>query len=334
MRQVDVQRQAHDRPRPGTGRGCRARRRSSSDDHSRSSVDRRGRCAVTAAAATIVVPAPAAGGNGDARRHRRAAVRLVDGDEVRPAGGTGLDVLTRGFPDTRIGSSGPYAGFVLQINGVGQNPPDDTHYWSYWHSTGNRLVDLQRLRRRLVHAEGGDGRGLVVRGRAERCAQAGRATATTSCAAAADPTRSPTPTHHPATRLRRLPGRLRRPHRRRRSLRRGTTAARIRRCTLRPPRYRTPSSTTRAAQPPPSRAPTPVRGAVRLSARWSPRTRGPRLRTRLRQRPLATPTISNAAAASTQQASSGFPAWGTVVALVVILALGGGAWLRLRRRPE
>jgi hypothetical protein len=48
---------------------------------------------------------------------------------------------------------------------------------------------------------------------------------------------------------------------------------------------------------------------------------------------VATLTAAPAAAA-THQASSGFPAWGTVVALLVVLTLGGGAWLAAKRRPE
>lgn len=52
-----------------------------------------------------------------------------------PAGASGLQMLTSAFT-VEIGQSGPTAGMVLKINGVGSYSvnPD---YWSYWHGSGS-----------------------------------------------------------------------------------------------------------------------------------------------------------------------------------------------------
>lgn len=47
------------------------------------------------------------------------------------AGMSGAEVLARATPTY---GSGPYAGFVLQINGSGKVPPTSSRYWAYWRS--------------------------------------------------------------------------------------------------------------------------------------------------------------------------------------------------------
>lgn len=51
------------------------------------------------------------------------------------SGMTGAEVLSSNFSVT-YGQRAPYIGFVLKINGVGTDRPDDTHYWAYFHDTG------------------------------------------------------------------------------------------------------------------------------------------------------------------------------------------------------
>jgi hypothetical protein len=287
--------------------------------------------AVSTAAVTIVVPTlPAAA----TTTHVGIVVRLSNSSTVTKcvtAGGSGLDVLTRGFPNTQIGSSGPYAGFVLQINGVGQNPPDTTHYWSYWHSTGTGTWTYSGTGAGAYTPKAGTVEGWsYVNGQSD-APKPPRYTYAQVCAAA-DPTTSPTPTRTPA-------------HTATRTARPTPTA----KTSATPaPRHTTAAHSATGPTPTPTPSPTtthvrPTRSA-RTSAHAQPTVTA---RSTIRQHtdsstpvqttapaPAASPAISNAAAASSQPTSSGFPAWGTVVAIVVILALGGGAWLRLRRRPE
>ena len=90
--------------------------------------------AVLAAAAAFAAPSAASA----APRHVGVVVRYANGHVsagCTTVGGSGLAVLERKHTVT-MGTQ-QYSGFVLKIDGVGTARPDNTHYWSYWHSGGH-----------------------------------------------------------------------------------------------------------------------------------------------------------------------------------------------------
>jgi hypothetical protein len=71
-------------------------------------------------------------------RHVGIVVRYSNGRlsaGCTTVGGSGLQVLGRKHTVT-MGTQ-QYSGFVLKIDGTGTSRPDNTHYWSYWHSSGH-----------------------------------------------------------------------------------------------------------------------------------------------------------------------------------------------------
>ena len=85
------------------------------------------------AVGTVTAATPAAA----AARHVGVVVRYGDGRVsagCATVGGTGLAVLQQ-HHDVQLGTQ-QYSGFVLEVDNVGTTHPDDTHYWSYWHSGG------------------------------------------------------------------------------------------------------------------------------------------------------------------------------------------------------
>lgn len=71
-------------------------------------------------------------------RHIGVVVRYANGRVsagcAKPSS-SGLAVLEE-HHNVRTGTQ-QYSGFVIQVDGVGATRPDDTHYWSYWHSNGH-----------------------------------------------------------------------------------------------------------------------------------------------------------------------------------------------------
>jgi hypothetical protein len=89
---------------------------------------------VVAGAAVLAGAAPASA----TARHVGVVVRYANGRVsagCTTLGGSGLQVLERKHSVT-MGTQ-QYSGFVLKIDGVGTSRPDNTHYWSYWHSNGH-----------------------------------------------------------------------------------------------------------------------------------------------------------------------------------------------------
>ena len=89
---------------------------------------------VVAAAAVVAGASPASA----TARHIGVVVRYANGHVsagCTTVGGSGLQVLERKHTVT-MGTQ-QYSGFVLKIDGTGTTRPDNTHYWSYWHSSGH-----------------------------------------------------------------------------------------------------------------------------------------------------------------------------------------------------
>lgn len=274
-----------------------------------------------AAAATVVAPAPPA--LAAAPTHVGIVVRFADGNvstACTTVGGSGYTVLSRKF-QTHIGTSGPYAGFLLQISQL-PNPanPDTTHYWSYWHpkSGGGWTYSSTGAGSYTPKAGGIEGWSYVN----------GQSTAPpppnyTYAALCASSDGRPKPTATPA------------PKSSTKSVVHVTYAAThpARASTAgTPPRHSstaaTAATTTARSTAKPTRSAT---ASTRVAVSSSPPSSSAMVSTAA---PSASLTPAPSAAASTKQASSGFPAWGTIVALLVVLALGGGAWLATKRRPE
>jgi hypothetical protein len=283
--------------------------------------------AALSAAATFAVPiAPAAAAAG-----KVAVVVRLSGSTTKtkcvPAGGTGLDILERGFPNTEIGSSGPYAGFVLKINNVGQSPPDDTHYWSYWHLSGSGTWKYSSTGAGSYTPKAGAVEGWsYVDGQNNApspphksyAAVCGSSPAPTHTAT---PTPTPTPTPRPTSAH---PKTTAPPTPHKSAAHTHTTAAKA------------PASKThharRSAAPHPTPTHTPDHTASATATATPPSTSAPS--TTSAAAVAADPPSSSPSPAAEHHAASSFRVWGTVAALIVIVLLGIGAYLRLRRRPE
>lgn len=290
--------------------------------------------AFTGAAVAVVAPAsPAAA----ATSHVGIVVRFPGGSArsaCTTTGGTGLAVLERAFAAT-VPTNGPYAGFVVQINGTGKNPPDTTHYWSYWHSSGSG---------RWVYSGTGagsyrPGAGTVegwsyVNGQGSPPPPPAVSYAGVCGTAAPTPDRSATPSttaHRPPRPANSTPV---------------THGAPRRSTSPRPPRSapaqarggRSSSgpraAATRAPRPPATGRPTSVAGTVAPTsgppapARSAPgSTRGP-VASRAAEQPV------RAAEPARHRSAAGLPGWTTALGLLLVVALGCAAWVRMRRRPE
>jgi hypothetical protein len=260
-------------------------------------------------------------------------------------GGDGLDVLVRGFPNTDIPTSGPYAGFVVSIDGTGQNPPDDTHYWSYWHASadgwkysstgGSTYTPKAGAVEGWSYVDGQDNAPKPPTYSYQKLCGGKDPAPSPSTTQAASPTH---PATHPSPRPTHSSTRTHAP---------GHHAASSR------PHTRTQPPT------PASSDVTPTSSAATHTAPAHPTTSHAAAAQRTRHGsgsqtgPIATtdpaspaPTDSTVAASAPSptlsavagsESKSGFPAApavGTLLAVLVIAALGGAAWLRLRRRPE
>lgn len=260
-------------------------------------------------------------------RHVALVVRLSNSSTVTKCvgiGGTGLDVLVRGFPSTQIGQSGAYAGFVLSINGVGQNPPDTTHYWSYWHRTSSGWhYSSDGAGGYTPKAGSVDGWSYVD---GQQHARQPKAASYAKICAGRDPASKPTKSAS-STPASPMPSRTH------------TAAPPVAPSTV-------PATTpTRTTHPTRSHAPHARRTRAPKTAATSSFAPQPHARSG-KSRAVAGQSASKQVAAQHVPAppstspvaqsthSSGFPAAGTVIAVVVLAALGGLAWLRLRSRTE
>lgn len=254
--------------------------------------------AVVAAGAALAAPAaPAA-----AQPAHVAVVVAGVGQACVPAGGDGLQTLSSAFTVTY--GQRQYAGFVLEINGVGTTTPDDTHYWSYWHDTGSGWQ---------YSSTGGSGYyppAGSIEGWSFDDGQASAppppASSYASICAGRDPGPAPIGT------------------------RRSTSAAPRRSTSTSQSAYvpPAPASTTAAAR----ESRTPVRTATRTTKAVS-HAATPTVsasQTATRAAPRLSPAAVRGPAARTAASSSGLPPWGTALGIVAIALLGGLAWWRAR----
>jgi hypothetical protein len=198
---------------------------------------------VAATAPLLPVPADAT------PTHVGVVVRFAAGKVAAgcaAAGGDGLAELQRAHHRITTGA-GPYTGFVVEIDGVGKAQPDDTHYWSYWHSGGNGRWSYSGSGAAGYTPKPGTVEGWSYVDGSSHAATPGGYTYAALCGGASSSTAATTP---------------------------GAS-----------------SSADRSV------AASPLAGARHDSS-----------------------------------ASSGLPAWGTVIALLVVLGLGAVAWLRTKRR--
>lgn len=247
-----------------------------------------------------------------------------------PAGGTGLDLLNSRYT-LRVGGPGPYAGFVLTIDGIGTTRPDNTHYWSYWHDTGAGW-QYSSSGAGSYHPAAGTVEGWSFVNGTSSASQPPRYRYAAICGSA-DP--------HPSTSA----ATSRPPPRPRPTHSASTLATTLTRATAaRPPRARpatshrvTPATTSthparRAAHPSRTRRP-PIPTPATTSG--TPVTRSSTAATRSSTGAVAVPPAALPTAPAVRRSSaSSLPAWGTAGALAMLGALGALAYWRTRRRVD
>ncbi len=271
------------------------------------------------------------------------------------AGGSGLAVLSRKFT-VLIGQQPPYAGFVFKINNQGSTRPDNTHYWSYWHSPGNGTWTYSAAGAGSHTPEAGTVEGWsYVNGQASAPKPPARKYAGVCAGADAAPKPTPKPAPKPTPKPAPKPAPTRNPPA-------GPTPA--------PARHSAPTPPPAASAPTPGSVPqrraaaAPARSSLRARPARQARQDAPATRVGTAGTPTA--SVTSAAAAATRAphraappsparsplaasaasplagsaaspvagpggSGGGVPAWGTVAALAVVAGLGGFAWLRLRR---
>jgi hypothetical protein len=278
-----------------------------------------------AAAATLLVPAPLAAARPATPQHVGIVVRFAGGavsTACTNAGGNGYAILQRAGYDLYVGTSGPYAGFLLQINSQPAHPrPDNTHYWSYWHSSGNGS---------WRYSGSGAGSSTPAAGTVEGWSYVdGSSTAPpppprsySALCAASDPRPAPRPAPKPAP-----THRLRPTHTATHAATHTATAAAPSPSDPAPPAARTAPRQRRSAHP----THRPASSAHDVAAA---RTSAADTSSTLTQSSSAPAPRTVGASPAAHDSGSGVPAWATLLALAVVVALGGAAWLRLRRRPE
>jgi hypothetical protein len=231
------------------------------------------------------------------------------------AGITGAAVVSANFTVT-WGQPPSYAGFVVQIDGVGKSPPDLTHYWAYYHNTGGGWVYSGSGAASYQPQPG------TVEGWAYDDGQQSPPTPpSTSYAAicagqdpAPPPTHAPTPTQPPVA------------------------------SHPKPPPATQPGQPAHPRQPTPStRSSAPPRSATSASARstapptshhhTTPATHLP-APVRPASSDASHPTIHLVGAKPGGRHTSAAPALGTGLALVAVAALGGAALWRLHRQKH
>lgn len=269
-----------------------------------------------------------------APRHVGVVVRYADGNVsagCAAAGGSGLQVLEQHHAVT-MGTQ-QYSGFVLKVDGVGTSRPDDTHYWSYWHSGGNGTWRYASSGASSYTPPAGTVEGWSYVDGQSQAPPPPSYTYSSLCgnldpkpSPKPSPKPRPAPTHRPSThRPAPAPTRTTSP-----------TPVTHSRATYVPPSAPRTHHRTAHAMSPTARAPKPS------PKRTPPRTHRPAA---TRQpagaatsgSPTATATPASSTSPVAQQTSGGgggFPAWGTVLALGVVAVLGATALLVMRRRAE
>jgi len=266
--------------------------------------------AAVLAAAAVLLPCLPATAQQPAPTHVAVVVDGV-GTACVPwhSGMTGADVLTARFT-VQWGQQTPagnYAGMVVQINGDPAAPNPHTAYWAYFHDTGSGW-QYSGTGALSSHPQPGTVEGWRLDSATTSAHPEPAAASYASICAGQDPTPAPThatPSHAPTHAAKRATtstaplaphvnaaGRL-------------ATAARAHAA------HRSPAASSSAR----STTPATPRSTVASYA----------------ASPLAVMPSSARAAALTPHDGGGFPPWGTALAIVVVLGLGGGALWRTRR---
>jgi hypothetical protein len=225
------------------------------------------------------------------------------------SGMTGADVLTARF-SVQWGQptpSGNYAGMVVQINGVPTNPNPHTAYWAYFRNSGSGW-QYSGAGALSTHPQPGTVEGWRLDSAATSAHPAPAAASYASICAGQDPTPAPSrqphtsapPAHASSPRATQRPGATV-----------GHAAA---------PKASTSARPRHATSTP---APTHTRPPVAI-----PSTDGT-VASDATSTPAVTP--SSTPAALTHHGGGGIPPWGTALAIVVVVALGGAAVWRTRR---
>jgi hypothetical protein len=281
-------------------------------------------------AGVLAVAAPAEA----AAKHVGIVVRYANGKvsaKCAKVGGSGLQLLQRTHSVT-LGTM-QYSGFVLKIDGTGTAHPDNTHYWSYWHSGGRGSWSYSSSGAASYSPKAGTVEGwsyvngqstapkprsytyAALCGRldpkpARTTAQPTHSTVPSSTAPASTQQATPRPTTSAVPRSTAAGA----PH--------TTTVASPSRHAVPVAQHNrtTPPSATHAAQP---------ASASRSSAAVTATTES--------HSSASTPAAPSTAdvsvvAGSSSGSSSGGAPWGTVAAFAVIVALAGTAWFVMRRR--
>jgi hypothetical protein len=222
------------------------------------------------------------------------------------SGMTGADVLTARF-HVQWGQQTPagnYAGMVVQVNGVPANPNPHTAYWAYFHNSGSGW-QYSGTGALSSHPQPGTVEGWRLDSATTSSHPTPAAASYASICAGQDPTPAPPthtskpPTHAPAAKATATTTR--------------PTVAAVRNAKATPARTATRSAHRSPSTRPSTSAP-PTDSTVASSAATP-----------------VTSTPSSTPAAMTHQGGGGFPPWGTGLAIVVVLALGGAAFWRTRR---
>lgn len=300
---------------------------------------RRGAALLAAAAAALAaVPLGLAPATAQAQPTHVAIVVAGEGRACVSwhSGMTGADVLDTAFTVT-WGQQSPYIGFVLQIDGHGTLHPDDEHYWSYWRDTGGGWSYSGRGSAGTTVTPGTVEGWSYVDGQSSASAPA-NASYDAICAGK-DP--SPTPTRHRSTTPAPHPPSTRAGHTRASSTpparapatthhhrAPAETSAAATTAAARPPRATTSATTDRphpshsaSRTDPPSatKSSSPAAGASAAGVPTSPDTPAPD--------PAGSGTPAPHAAS---EHTAALPSWTTALALLVVLAVGTTATVRIR----
>jgi len=224
-----------------------------------------------------------------------------------------------------------YSGFVLKIDGTGTTRPDNTHYWSYWRSGGGGAWTYSNSGAYSTHPAAGTVEGWSYVNGQSQAPRPPRYTYAALCGHL-DPKPKPAaqPTPHP------------------------TSAAPSSAQQAPPTRAAQPTQTASSSGYLPPRAPTTAHPArTSVATRTSAGHRAAHHPTAHRSTPAQSPSpvpdptsttpapaqrtmtpLPATEPASAAKSDTGFPAWGTVVAVLVIAGLGGTAWALSRRRAN
>ena len=265
--------------------------------------------AALVASAALAAP-PAASATATPTPTHVAIVVAGDRNACLPwhAGMTGADVLTAGGYSTYYATSGPYAGLLLQIDGVPTKPDPSSAYWSYWQNGGSGWLYAQQGPASSQPQPGSvEGWKYISMSYNPSNAPRPPADSYASICAGQDPVAAPATSHATSPRP--------------------STSA--------PSSASQPSASPTGASVAATTAGRVASGAASArSSTTAHRTAGAATPTQTDSASSASPTSSGSSSpvAARGSSPSELPTVGTVAALVVVVALGAGSYLYSRRQ--